>query len=183
MKDKIIFQGKTKSGKIISFRYPTINDTQILLDFINKISKEKTFVTFQGEQQTFEEEKKYVESMVDKIKNKKAVYLLGFIDGKFVGSADINMMDKTRSHLGLFGITVAKEYRGEGIGKILMDLVIKESKSKLKELKLVTLDVYGKNFIAQSLYKKLGFKEYARLPQGAKYRGKFDDLISMYKKL
>lgn len=167
----------------ISFRSPTIDDIQIITDFINKASKEKTFITFQGEQQSLEEEQKYLESVVDKIKNKKGVYLLAFVDGKLIGSTDINMMDKVRSHVGIFGIIIDKDYRGQGIGTFLMDSIIKEAKLKLKELKIITLDVYANNFIAQSLYKKLGFIEYGRLPKGAKYRGKFDDLVLMYKNL
>lgn len=40
--ENIIFETKTKSDKKIYFRYPTIDDVQILMDFIDKISLEKT---------------------------------------------------------------------------------------------------------------------------------------------
>lgn len=178
---QIIFTSKTKTGKTVTFRYPTIDDVQIVTDFINKASLERTFITFQGEQQSLEEEKKYLESTIDKIKNNKSVCILSFIDDKLAGSSDINMMDKVRSHIGVFGIVIDKDFRGEGIGKILMDLIIKEAKSRIKDLKIIRLEVYGNNFIAQNLYKKMGFVEYGRLPQGANYRDKFDDEISMYK--
>lgn len=49
MDTKIIYKSKTKTGKEIIFRYPTIDDVEILKDFINKISAEKTYVLFQGE--------------------------------------------------------------------------------------------------------------------------------------
>jgi RimJ/RimL family protein N-acetyltransferase len=183
MTEKIIYTTKTKTGKTIYFRYPTINDVQNVTDFINKASKEKTFITFQGEQQTLSDEQKYLESVVDKIKNNQGVFLLAFDGNKLIGSTDINMMDKTRSHTGIFGIVIDKDYRGQGIGNIMMKSIIKEGKSKIKNLKIVTLDVYAKNFIGQNLYKKMGFIECGRLPNGAKYKGKFDDIISMYKKI
>lgn len=55
--ENIIFQSTTKTGKTVSFRYPTINDAQILMDYINKISLEKTYILMQGVQKTLNEEK------------------------------------------------------------------------------------------------------------------------------
>ena len=63
MSEKIIYTTKTKTGKTISFRYPAIDDVQVVTDFINKASKERTFITFQGEQQSLEDEQKYLESV------------------------------------------------------------------------------------------------------------------------
>lgn len=180
--DNIIYQTTTKSGKTVSFRYPTVDDVQILTDYINKISTERTFITFQGEQQTLESEKEYLKSELDKIIKNNCVYLLAFINNKLVGSAAIDLEDKVESHVGVFGITVAKEYRGDGIGKLLLENILKESK-KIKKLKIIKLQVYSPNILAQNLYKKFGFIEYGRLPGGIKYRNKYVDAILMYKKV
>jgi len=64
-----------------------------------------------------------------------------------------------------------------------MDLVIKKAIKNIKELKVITLECFTTNTIAISLYQKLGFKEYGRLPQGLKRRGKFVDETLMYKKI
>jgi RimJ/RimL family protein N-acetyltransferase len=183
MKDKIIFQGKTKTGLDLIIRYLKLSDVQLLTDFINKISQEKTFITFQGEQSSLKDEKKYVAGKIKNIKNKKSVHLLGFINNELVANSDIDMKEKVFSHIGNFGLIVAKKYRGEGIGKIIMNAVLEESEKNIKDLKIVILGVFANNPIAQNLYKKLGFIEYGRLPEGLKHKGNFVDEILMYKKI
>ncbi len=181
MENNIIHTATTKSGKTISFRYPTIDDAEILKNYINKISAEKTFILFQGQQKTLDDEVKWLESF---IKNKnEAVIVMTFIEDKLIGLSDIKLGFSAKNHVGSFGITIAKEFRGDGIGKILMELVIEESIKKMKNLKIIDLEVFGKNPIAQNLYKKMGFVEYGRLPKGLKRRGKFDDAILMYRKV
>lgn len=179
--ENIILETTTKSGKTVSFRYPTINDAQILKDYINKISSEKSFILLQGEQKTLEDEIKWIESFI-KDKN-RSVIILAFVNNELVGVSDIGLDHAAKNHIGSFGITVAKKYRGEGIGKILMELVIKEAIKNIKKLKIITLECFGINQIGLNLYKKLGFKEYGNLPDGLKRRGKFSDAILMYKKV
>jgi len=183
MENKIIYTATTKTGKTVSFRYPTINDIEILMNYINKISAEKSYITFQGEQKTLEEEKKWLEEKLDLVSKNECVFITAFIKNKLIASSEITLESLIKNHVGSFGITVAKECRGEGIGKILMDLVIKESIKNIKKLKIITLECFGTNTIGLNLYKKLAFKEYGCLPNGLKRRGKFDDAILMYKKI
>ena len=179
--ENIIFQTTTKTGKSLTFRYPTIDDLQILTDYINKASAEKTFITYQGEQVSLEEETKWLNSKLEDIQNKKGVFVLAFIDGKLVGNSDIESGIFFARHVGNFGITIDIDFRGEGIGEILMDLVIKEAIKNINGLKIIKLGVFSNNSIAQKLYKKMGFIEYGRLPGGDKYKGGFVDEILMYK--
>lgn len=178
-----MFQTTTKTGKTVSFRYPTIDDAQILTDYINKISAEKSYILFQGEQQTLEEETLWLKSKLEKINKKECVFILTFIDNKLIASSEITLKSLVQKHIGSFGITVAKEFRGEGIGKILMELVISESVKKIDNLKIITLEVFGDNPIAQSLYQKMGFVEFGRLPGGIKHLDNFVDEILMYKNI
>jgi ribosomal protein S18 acetylase RimI-like enzyme len=183
MDKKFIFKTTTKTGKTVSFRYPTMGDLQIITNFINKASKEKTFITFQGEILKLADEKKWLEATIKKIKNKEKVYLMAFIENNFAGSSDIELSSLIRKHIGTFGIIIDNNYRGEGVGNILMDLVIKEAIKNIKDLKKITLEVMGDNSIAQGLYKKMGFVEYGRLPKGLKHKDNFVDEILMYKKI
>jgi ribosomal protein S18 acetylase RimI-like enzyme len=97
--------------------------------------------------------------------------------------ADINLKDKIESHVGVFGITVAKEFRNQGIGKLLMNLVFKEAQKKIPSLKIVTLGVFANNPIAKEMYKKFGFVEYGKLPKGLVHKNQFIDHVFMFKKL
>lgn len=179
----IVYQGRIKTGKEIIVRYPEIADLEKMLDFINNLSDEKTFVRYQGEHETVESEKKYLESRLEAIKSGKAVHLLVFCDNELIAVSDIHMMDKTERHIGAFGIAVSKSFRGEGVGKILMNLIEEEAKKKLPNLKMITLGVYSTNAIARNMYKKIGFTEYGILPNGISRNGKFDDTVLMYKRV
>ena len=180
---RIVYQGKTKKGKDILIRYPEIGDLEKLLNFINELSDERTFIRYQGEHETKESEEEWLKGRLEEIDNKKTVHLLAFSDNKLVGATEIHLRDKTEKHLGDFGITVARMFRGEGIGKNLMDLIIKEAIKELSGLRIITLEVFSTNDIAKKLYKKLGFIEYGLLPNGIIRDGKFEDAILMYKNI
>lgn len=180
---KIVYQGKSKSGKEIIFRYPTKDDLKSLWEYINKISREKTFISFQGEEITLEGEQKWLETELQKITDGEAVQVLVFSDNKLIGVSGISMKERAEKHVGIFGITIAKDFRKDGIGVLLAETVLKETKKNLKELKIVTLGVFGNNPVAQKLYKKMGFVEYGNLPKGAIHRGVPVDHIYMYKEI
>ncbi len=173
----------TKSGKEIKFRYPSINDAEDLKNYINKISAEQSFILLQGFQNTLESETNWLKDKLEKISKNKCVYLCGFYNNQLVACAEITLGFEAKSHLGSFGISVALEFRGQGIGQKIMELVISESIKKMPEMKIIDLEVFGQNQIAQNLYRKLGFIEYGRFPGGLKRRGSFDDAILMYKKI
>ena len=179
----IIFQGKTKKGKELIIRHVIAEDLEKLLEYINTLSKEKTFIRFQGEQLTQEEEKKYLDDYFKKHKEGKAIYLVAFCNKALIGICDVHLEDKISSHVGIFGITVKKEFRGEGIGKILMDLTIKEAQKNLKGLQIITLGVFSNNPLAKAIYEKFDFKEYGCLPEGVLHRGKYVDHLYMFKQV
>lgn len=178
---KIIFESKTLKGKHLVTRYPQESDLKNLLDYINALSKERTFVRFQGEEITQDEEKKYLDSMLKKIQENKEVHLLVFSGNQLIGSAGIELKDLSEKYQGHFGISIANKWRGQGIGKLLMEKVIKEAKQNLPGLKLITLTVNANNKIAIKIYRQFGFKKFGLLPNGVTYRGQFNDQIYMYK--
>lgn len=180
---KIVYQGKTKNGLDIIIRYLKEGDEKEMCKYINDLSREKTFVRFQGEEILLKDEIDYLNSQLKKVEAKKAITLLVFADNKLIAIADINMLDKTEKHLGALAISVAKDFRGEGIGKLLMELLLKEAEKELPGLKIVTLDVYQANSIAQNLYKEVGFIKYGMLPNGVTRNNTFEDRILMYKNI
>jgi ribosomal protein S18 acetylase RimI-like enzyme len=181
MERKIIFEGISRKGNKIIIGYPTKDDAQIFCDYINALSKEKTFVRFQGEEISLADEEKYLNAQLKRIANKQTVELLVLCNNKLIGISSIDMKDKTESHEGLFGISIAKEYRGEGIGKKFMQIVLEEAVRNMSQLRIITLGVFGDNPLAKSIYEKFGFKEYGRLPDGSLHKEKYVDHIYMYK--
>jgi RimJ/RimL family protein N-acetyltransferase len=180
---KIVFKGKIAEGIPYLIRYPKRTDLQELYRYINELSKEKTYISLQGEEISLAEERKFLNDVLKKIRNKEAVLLVVESNGKIVGISDITKRGRAEKHVGLFGITLAKEFRGKGIGRKLMELILEETKKSLKDLKLIRLVCFADNKTACKLYQSLGFKEYGKLPGGILYRGEPTDEILMYKEV
>ncbi len=178
---QIVYQGKIKDGQNVIIRYPTLNDVETLTNHINTLSKEKTFILFQGEQLTVDYEKKYLQSVIEKINKKQKIVLMVFIGDKLVAESSIEMKERAESHIGRFGIAVAKDFRGLGIGKLLMKVISEEAKKEIPDLKILVLGCFSNNSSALKMYKKFGFINYGVLPNGIKHKGQYIDDICMYK--
>ena len=178
---KIIYKGLTKTGQKLIIRYPDFGDYLEVWRYFNTISAEKTFITYQGEKISKKDEKNWLNKNIKLIRNKKSVRLFVFIDKKLSGVTDITLKDRVQNHIGSFGITLASETRGQGLGKLLMSLIISEAQKRLTNLKIITLDCFANNDVALNLYKSLGFTEYGRLPKGLNYRDTLVDEVMMYK--
>lgn len=89
-------------------------------------------------------------------------------DNDVIGYAHL---DKENEENIWFGICVLYGYQGKGYGKILMEKVLEEARTK--EIKKIKLSVDEKNSKAYLMYKKYGFEIVE----------KKDDIIYMEKKL
>jgi len=167
----------------VLIRYPKPSDIQAMCDYINSLSQEQTFIRFQGEKISLEEETAYLNSQLEKIKKKRAVLLLAFVGDELVGVSGIDLRDKIESHEGIFGISIAKDHRGQGIGKMLMQETLTAATKELTDLKIITLGVFANNNLALKMYQQFGFKEYGRLPGGVKYKNSYVDHVFMYREV
>lgn len=181
--DKVIFKGHTKNGKEFIIRYPKITDAPKLQRYINTLSREQTFVLFQGEQLSLKEEKDYLRKILKDIQEKKAVVLIVEIDNEIVGNSGLTLKGRAENHVADFGISIAKNYRGQGLGKQLLTSVIAESKKRLPGLEIISLGVFASNDIARKMYTKFGFKQYGVLPAGLKRKGKPENHLYMFLKI
>ena len=116
------------------------------------------------------------------IQEGNAIGVVAEEDGKVVGLCDVHRKrpDSEVSHIGILGIAIKKGFRDRGLGQQMMEAIIQRCKGKFD---MIVLDVFAINHRAISLYKQLGFIEYARLPRGTKRGNKFYDEISMYYEL
>ena len=177
---RIVYQGKVEDLDVV-IRYPEMADLKAMHEYINIISAEKTYISYQGETISLEEEEKYIKGQLEKIDKNKTVQLLLFVNGVLSGTSGVDMGDKVLSHRGRFGIMILKEQRGKGLGRLLTDLVLKEAQENLSDLKIITLEVFAENETARNMYKNFGFTEYGKLAKGIKYKEGFSDEILMSK--
>ena len=180
---KIVFKGKSKNGNEIIIRYPEKSDLQELLKFINELSQEKTFILYQGEVIKEEDEIKYLDEILKSIEEKKIVHLLVFSKDKLIGAAGIAQDKWARKHIANFHIAILKDFRGEGIGELLMTKIIEEVLAIIPDIEILCLSVFSKNAVAYTMYKKFGFTEYGRLSNGVKHDNVFDDEIFLFKEV
>lgn len=184
MKPGTVVIDQSINGDHIVVRYPTINDVDELLAYINELSAEQTYIGRQGEQLTWEEEEKHVKSILDGMENNMAFQLLLICNGRLTGVCDLhgNKAGVVR-HVGGLGISLHHTSRGKGYGSLLMKTLIEEVGKNLPHISIIRLDCFGENEPGLKLYKKFGFVEYGRLPGGFLRKGEPHTHIAMYKKV
>ncbi len=181
---KIIREFESKSGKKIILRYPKWEDLDAMLEYINILSREDTYLSVGGEEKTKEEEMDFLCGVLKRMEKKDEVFLIAEHEGKLIGITGVNRKTahKRSRHVGDIGISLIKELRGDGIGKEMLDTLLTLAKSELN-LSMVVLTVFGVNDIAKSLYHKQGFEKVGTIPGELLYKEQFVDHDIMYKKL
>lgn len=166
------FKQKTK----IIIRPPKISDLESSLSMINSLVEERAMIVVQ-KKLTIKEEEKYLRGIIND-KNSFCLFLI--INGEVMGNAEITKLEGVKGHIGNMGISIKKEARGLGLGETLFREVMNRGVKKFK-LRLVTLDVFARNKIAQKLYKKVGFKKVGTIKGGIGYYGDYEDNTQMVK--
>ena len=105
---------------------------------------------------------------------------MAWVDGKVAGTAGIDAVGtkyKLR-HRAEFGISVAEEYWGLGIGRALTQACIRCAKEA--GYTQLELTVVAENERAIALYRSAGFTEYGRNPRGFLSRASgYQELVYM----
>ncbi len=109
-----------------------------------------------GFTKTLDEEKAFLKALKN---NEKSIFLLAKHNNKIIGTANFNAETRSRiSHRGSFGISVLKDYWGNGVGTMLLNNLLDFAKNSAK-VEIVSLEVRSDNLAAIHLYKKFGFKK------------------------
>ena len=88
----------------------------------------------------------------------KTIFLVAEVEGKIVGFTRCEGSQLSRfRHKAEFGICISKEYWGYGIGKVLLENILKWADSV--GIKKISLTVVQTNTKANQLYKRYGFVE------------------------
>lgn len=104
--------------------------------------------------------------------------LVAMHDGKIIGWCDITALDRPIfAHIGSLGIGVLEPYRGQGVGKALIEAALQ--KAKEKGLTRIVLTVRETNTTAIALYKKMGFEKEGIHKNGVCIDGKYENHVFM----
>lgn len=181
---KVYGRFTSKKGNEVIFKTPQWEDLDLCLEFINKISKEDTFITFSGEEIKREEEIDWLSGAIRAMEKRDALYLVAFIGERLIGNCELKRMTSGRNrtkHVGHLGITIDEGFREEGIGTEMLNILIGEAKGY--GLKILTLTVFANNTRAIHTYEKVGFKKCGEIPKGIFYKDRHIGEILMFQEV
>ena len=102
-------------------------------------------------------------------------------NGKLVAKMEVewDKRAKIRHIAEVYGVYIDTEYRGKGIGKLLMEEI--ERLAKHHNIEKLWLDVVVTQLPAMGLYRKLGFREIGQTHMSIKVNGEYHDKLLMEK--
>lgn len=160
---------RLKNGKECCLRNGLETDGQAVLDNFNLTHKETDYLLSYPDENSFDviQESQFLK---EKSESENEIELLALVDGAVAGTAGIEAAGskyKVR-HRAEFGISIAKEYWGLGIGWALTTACIECARAA--GYVQLELNVAADNARARSMYEKAGFVEYGRNPKGFRSR-------------
>ena len=168
-----------RNGTQCCLRSGTEADAQAVIDNFNLTHGETDYLLTYPDENSFnvEQEGKFLK---EKAESKNEVEILAVINQTVVGTAGVDAVGtkfKLR-HRAEFGVSVAEEYWGLGIGGALLDACVECARAA--GFAQLELDVVADNARAISMYRKAGFVEFGRNPRGFYSRtAGFQELVHM----
>lgn len=154
------------------------SDAKALIEYLNIIGGESDFLTFGiGEfGRNVEKEEGFIENIS---RQENALFIVAEVNGKVVGNLNFSGGPRKRTaHSGEFGVSILKEYWGNGIGEELIKYLINWSKSS-GIIRKIDLRTRIDNTRGIRLYKKLGFLEEGIVRRDFLINGEFYDSLLM----
>jgi RimJ/RimL family protein N-acetyltransferase len=176
------------SGKKVTLRVIRWEDLDGLLSFINSLVKEKQGDSRSGlytgfdTKVTREEEAEWLAQSLVEIEGGEVINIIAEIGGKIIANGEVTRgRYKDTRHYGHMGLTMISRYRGQGIGRMIIETLVRES----RRAGLRTLDVefLAENETARRAYQKGGFKQAGIIPRKIFRDGKYFDGLIMAREL
>ncbi|OLO42783.1 GNAT family N-acetyltransferase [Alkalihalophilus pseudofirmus] len=168
-----IEQFEAKDGTTVTFRPATIQDSKGIVNAVEEIVAEGTYLQKETVR-SVEEERQFINEM----KSNENMYIVVDINGKVSGLARVLRGSlEMKKHTGLFRTWLSPDAQGKGIGKKLMSYTLHWC--KLNKFHKLCLTVFASNHVAVELYKKVGFVIEGIQKEQVWLNGTFDDEVFM----
>lgn len=168
-----------KNGQSCKIRSPEGKDAQQMIDFSVGLSHTTDYMLRYPEESVFALADE-VELLDGKAAAERSCFIACFVDEQIIGNIGLYPVgDRLKlRHRCEIGIGVSAEYRGQGVGSILLKQAIACAETLGYEQ--MELDVVSENRAAIALYEKFGFHKVGQIPHGMKRReGGYYDLDYM----
>lgn len=170
---------KTKSGHDVVLCSPKSGDGAELLETVKTImnSSPHLLTTPEEFKVTVEREEQMI---TDYLNHPNKIIIIPKVGGKIVGMMDFSGGHRLRiSHMGEFGMSVHPDFQGQGIGRLMLEELIKWATAH-PIIETIRLKVHSQNVNAVALYKAMNFRVEGREIKGVKLGAHaYDDVICM----
>jgi RimJ/RimL family protein N-acetyltransferase len=170
-----------KDGTSVILRSPGESDAPLFIEYCKHIFSNSDYVITEPDEYhaDLSKQKEWIKNFEGK---QGSISIIAEYDGKIIGNIDFNNKSHRRriKHRGDFGMGVIKDFRGKGIGKLLISELIGWARLPNNPVEKIELMVMSENEPAIHLYKSLGFQEEGRVTKEIKMPdGRYIDGISM----
>ncbi|MFH1393477.1 MAG: GNAT family N-acetyltransferase [Candidatus Micrarchaeota archaeon] len=169
---------RLEDGRIAEVSFLSRADsTGELLVFINRLIAEKAYILL-DKKLTLAQEEEWKKGELEGFRKKAKYTLIARIGGKIAASSHASCGIGRERESVMLGLAVVKPYRRLGLGEALLRFNINTARKFFRpKPKNIWLSVLRPNRPAYSLYKKVGFREFAVWPKWIKYNGKYLDSV------
>ena len=170
-----------ESGEKLLVRAARPEDAGQLAPMMNAIIQEDIY-TLSGPGERVVDEEREAERIAEHLAQPGYLYLVAEAAGRIVGQLDFsNGHWRKTQHAGMFALYLAHDWRGRGVGGILLRRLL-EWAAAHPLIEKVSLAVFSSNPRAIALYRACGFAEEGRCPRDMKLAsGEYVDSVLMYR--
>jgi len=176
------------SGKKVTLRVIRWEDLDGLLSFINSLVKEKQRDSRSGLYSGFdtkvtrEEEARWLAQTLVEIEGGEVINAIAETGGKIIANGEVTRgRYKDTRHHGHMGLTMISGYRGQGIGRVIIETLVRESRRA--GLRTLEVEFLAENDAARRAYQKGGFKQAGIIPHKIFRDGKYFNGLIMAREL
>ena len=128
----------------VTFRRGAMADVPAALAYINALSREQTYILMQGEQLTLAEELAFFGGLMSKMASGDAVQIVAMAGDELIGIAQTGREPRVFAHVARLGISIAQEWRGMGLGRRLMEILLAETERTMPGIEAIQLEMFRK---------------------------------------
>ncbi len=159
----------------VKIAYATKEFFESFHSVLDQVAREQIYIEM-IEAKSLKETEEYQNKLIEG--NQPVYYVVQ--NSAVVGWIDISTVPNKRlAHRGFLGMGLAKEFRGMGLGSLLLEKALSHAKSI--GLEKIELQVYTNNEPAIRLYKKYGFSVVGTIKHYRKLNGQYFDCLYMEK--
>jgi ribosomal protein S18 acetylase RimI-like enzyme len=170
-----------KNNQQFEIRTPREDEAQSSLEMMIEVAAHSPYILSTPEmfkQRTTETQVKWFQ---ENATSESAVILAAYINGRMIGFCDgRSYKDIKRKHRASLGLTIHPDFRGCGLGKKMMEILLANMK-RFSGIKIIELDVMLNNIPALKMYEGLGFKKAGVFPKAYVLpTGEVSDNLTMF---